>query len=89
MAAAPEGEGTEGSSDPKGRLRWAAYRRVNFMLAHAGMTLTVAGVSPNSPEVQAIRRALRAVNVAGGIEEARKEEGRVNAPGGQRFEKSA
>src|SRR5579862_7790675 len=65
----------EGGASPKpeeGRRLWAAYRRVNWLLAHAGMTLTSAGVPPDSPEVQAIRRALRAVNIAGGIENERK-----------------
>ena len=49
------------------------------------LALTLAGVSPHSPEVQAIRRALRAVNLAGGIEKERKEEGRVYPAGGPRF----
>jgi hypothetical protein len=82
-----------GSPDPGenagGRRRWAAYRRANFMIAHAGITLTSAGVSPNSPEVQAIRRALRALNQASGLDLERKEANGVNAAGGPRFEKSA
>ena len=53
------------------------------------MTLTAAGVSPNSPEVQAIRRALRAVNQASGLDRERKEVNDVNAAGGTRYEKSA
>ena len=71
------------------RRRSAAYRRANWMLSGAGVTLTLAGVSPHSPEVQAIRRALRVVNVAGGIEKQRKEEPRVYPAGGPRFGKSA
>jgi hypothetical protein len=89
MTAVPEAEGPEGSEDPKGRRRWAAYRRANWMLSGAGITLTLAGVPANSPEVQAIRRALRAVNLAGGIENERKEERRVHPAGGPRFGKSA
>ena len=73
----------------KGRRQWAAYRRANWMLSGAGVTLTLAGVSPDSPEVQAIRRALRAVNLAGGIEKERKEEDRVYPAGGPRFGKTA
>jgi hypothetical protein len=70
----------------EGRRQWAAYRRANFMIAHAGITLTSAGVSPHSPEVQAIRKALRAVNLAGGIENERKEgSNRVYPAGGPRF----
>ena len=88
MTAVAEGDAPEGSSDPKGRRRWAAYRRANWMLAGAGVTLTLAGVPANSPEVQAIRRALRAVNQAGGIESERKEERRAYPAGGPRFGKS-
>jgi hypothetical protein len=55
------------------------------MLAGAGVTLTLAGVPANSPEVQAIRRALRAVNLAGGIENERKEVSRVHPAGGPRY----
>jgi hypothetical protein len=84
----------DGGEPEEGRRMWAAYRRANFMIAHAGITLTSAGVSPNSPEVQAIRKALRALNQASGLDGERKEENRVNAAGGPRygtgpFEKSA
>ena len=82
----------EGGASPKpeeGRRLWAAYRRVNWLLGHAGMTLTSAGVPPDSPEVQAIRRALRAVNIAGGIETERKEASRGHPAGGPRFGKTA
>jgi hypothetical protein len=54
------------------------------MLAHAGITLTSAGVSPHSPEVQAIRKALRALNQASGPDLERKEANGVNAAGGPR-----
>jgi hypothetical protein len=33
-------------SHENGRRQWAAYRRVNWLLVHAGMTLTSAGVPP-------------------------------------------
>lgn len=89
MTAVSEAEGPEGSHDSKAGPRWAAYRRVNWLLAHAGMTLTSAGVPASSPEVQAIRRALRAVNLASGIESERKEESRAHPAGGPRFGKSA
>ena len=89
MTLVPEsGDSPSHEKRPTG-ARWAAYRRANFMLAHAGITLTSAGVSPNSPEVQAIRKALRALNQASGLDLERKEANSVNAAGGPRFEKSA
>ena len=56
-----------------GALLLAAYRRANLLLSGAGVTLALAGVSPRSPVVSAIQAALRAVNLAGGIEAPRKE----------------
>ena len=86
MTATREDDGPSREKGPAGpRRRWAAYQRANWMLSGAGITLTLAGVSPHSPEVQAIRRALRAVNVAGGIEKERKEGLRAYPPGGPRF----
>ena len=62
-------------SDPHAeeRRRIAAYRRANLLLSGAGVTLALAGVSPRSPVILAIARALRAVNEAGGLEAPRKE----------------
>jgi hypothetical protein len=68
--SAPQPSGREGR---KGGRRWAAYRRANWLLTGAGITLALAGVPPGSPEVQAIRRALRAVNQASGLDRERKE----------------
>ena len=94
MTAVAEGDESNPSKPRAGGRRQSAYRRANFMLAHAGITLTSAGVSPNSPEVQAIRKALRALNQASGLDLERKEANGVNAAGGPRygagpFEKSA
>ena len=55
------------------RRRLAAFRRANLLLSGAGVTLALVGVSPRSPVIEAIARALRAVNEAGGIEKPRKE----------------
>jgi hypothetical protein len=55
------------------RRRLAAYRRANLLLSGAGVTLALAGVPPRSPVIGAIQAALRAVNVAGGIEVPKKE----------------
>jgi len=71
------------------RRRRAAYQRANWLLSGAGVTLTLSGVPPGSPEVQAIRRALRAVNQASGLDLERKEEHRVHAAGGPRSPKKA
>jgi hypothetical protein len=88
-AVAPE-EGPREEPHEKGRRQWAAYRRANLLLSGAGVTLALAGVSPRSPVMEAIRRALRAVNLAGGIENERKEgSNRVHPAGGPRFGKSA
>lgn len=54
-----------------------AYRLANRLIVGAGLTLAGAGVAKDAPELKALRLALRAVNVAGGIEEAppREQEG--------------
>lgn len=46
-----------------------AYRQANRLIVGAGLTLAAAGVAKDAPELKALRLALRAVNVAGGIEE--------------------
>jgi hypothetical protein len=69
--------------------RREAYRTANRLLTSAGIALALEGVRPHAPELEAIRRALRAVNVAGGIEIPRKEgEKRAFIPGGGRFPKA-
>jgi hypothetical protein len=65
--------------------RRRAYRTANRLMTSAGITLALAGVRPSAPEMEAIRRALRAVNIAGGIEQPRKEVVRVYPAGGRRF----
>ena len=47
-----------------------AYRMANRLIVGAGITLAAAGVAKDAPELKALRLALRAVNVAGGIQEA-------------------
>jgi len=64
--------------------RRRAYRRVNLLLTGAGLTLALAGVPPRAPEMEAIRRALRAVNLAGGIEGPLQEDVHVQFPSGPR-----
>ena len=59
------------------RRRIAAYRRANLLLSGAGVTLALAGISPRSPAIAAIQTALREVNIAGGIEQPRKEVARA------------
>lgn len=61
-----------------------AYRVANGLLSQAGIVLALSGVRPLAPEMEAIRRALRAVNYAGGIE-SRKEAPSDFIPGGKRF----
>jgi hypothetical protein len=58
------------------------------MLTGAGVTLALAGVPPGSLEVQAIRRALRALNQASGLSRERKGVSHAH-PGKPRFEKNA
>jgi hypothetical protein len=86
MTAVLSGEEPEPQA---GRRRLAAYKRANWLLSGAGVTLTLAGVPPGSPEVQAIRRALRAVNQASGLDLERNEVNRVHTPGGGRFPRRA
>lgn len=45
-----------------------AYRQANRLIVSAGLTLAGAGVAKDAPELKALRLALRAVNVAGGME---------------------
>lgn len=47
-----------------------AYRLANRLIVGAGLTLAAAGVKKEAPELKALRLALRAVNVAGGIQPA-------------------
>jgi hypothetical protein len=69
--------------------RQRAYRTANRLITSAGLALGFVGVRPNAPEMEALRRALRAVNFAGGIEQPRKEAVRAFPPGGGRFPRSA
>lgn len=75
----------------RARVREVAYHTVNRLLTSAGLALALAGISPRSAEVEAIRRALRAVNIAGGIEPvvSAKEAIRAFPPRGGRFPRSA
>jgi len=77
------------SQDHGARRRRRAYEQANWMLTGAALTLTLAGTPADSPEVQAIGRALRLVNLAGGIEAPHKEVTRVYPPGGSRSPKRA
>ncbi len=63
---------TEEGPNPQesARKRQSAYRLANRLIVGAGITLAGAGVAKDAPELKALRLALRAVNVAGGIEEA-------------------
>ena len=65
--------------------RRRAYRTAIRLLTSAGIDLALAGVRPSAPEMEAIRRALRAVNYAGGTLQPKKEVLRAFAPGGRRF----
>ncbi len=81
-------------SDPVDRERRAeerrrAYRTANRLITSAGVALALTGARPQAPEMEALRRALRAVNFAGGIEKPRKEAVRAFPPGGGRFPRSA
>lgn len=68
--------------------RQAAYRQANRLIVGAGLTLAAAGVAREAPELKALRLALRAVNVAGGIQEPplepQKKEGMKEKPHGFR-----
>ena len=76
------------TQEAEGRRR-TAYRTANRLLTSAGIALALEGIRPNAPEMEAIRRALRAVNYAGGLERPRKEASRAFIPGGSRFPRSA
>lgn len=65
--------------------RRRAYRAANRLITSAGVALALAGVRPRAPEMEALRRALRAVNYAGEIEKPRKEAPSDFVPGGGRF----
>lgn len=65
--------------------RRRAYQTANRLITSAGLALALAGVRTQAPEMEALRRALRAVNFAGGIEKPRKEAPRDFVPGGGRF----
>jgi len=73
MTALAQEDGPSRENSPAGARRRAAYQRANWLLSGAGITLTLAGVPPGSPEVQAIRRALRLLNEASGLEKGRHE----------------
>jgi hypothetical protein len=65
-----------------------AYRQANRLIVGAGLTLAAAGVKKDAPELKALRLALRAVNVAGGIEPSKSEvpaEAVKEIPHGYRF----
>ena len=79
----------EGDAREAERSRQTAYRTANRLITSAGLALALAGVRPQAPEMEALRRALRAVNYAGGIEKPRKEAVRAFSPGGGRFPRSA
>jgi len=81
-------------SDPVDRERHAeerrrAYRTANRLITSAGVALALTGVRSQAPEMEALRRALRAVNYAGGIEKPGKEAVRAFPSGGGRFPRSA
>jgi hypothetical protein len=78
-------EGPEEKTEDRRR----AYRAANRLISSAGVTLALSGIPPQAPEMEAIRRALRAVNFAGGIENPRKEAVRVFPPGARRFGRNA
>ena len=69
--------------------RRKAYRVANGLLSQAGIALALSGIRPLAPEMQAIRRALRAVNAAGGIRSERKEVVRAYPAASRRFDRNA
>jgi hypothetical protein len=73
----------------KAEARREAYRTANRLITSAGISLALCGVRPSAPEMEAIRRALRAVNAAGGIPKDRKEIARAFHPTSRRFDRSA
>lgn len=60
--------------------RRAAYRQANRLIVSAGGLLASWGVPPNSPEIQAIRFAIRAVNQAGGIGKPESRDSQIRDP---------
>jgi len=73
----------------KAEARRAAYRTANQLLSSAGITLALVGIRPQAPEMEAIQRAFRAVNAAGGIRRERKEVARAYPAASRRFDRSA
>jgi hypothetical protein len=71
------------------QARREAYRTANRLISSAGISLALSGVRPGAPEMEAIRRALRAVNAAGGIPNDRKEVARAFHPSSRRFDRNA
>lgn len=69
--------------------RRKAYRVANGLLSQAGIVLALSGIRPQAPEMEAIRRALRAVNAAGGIRSERKEVARAYPAASRRFDRNA
>ena len=69
--------------------RRKAYRVANGLLSQAGIVLELSGIRPLAPEMEAIRRALLAVNAAGGIRSERKEVARAHPPASRRFDRNA
>lgn len=79
----------EGEAQEAEQSRKLAYRTANRLITSAGLALALTGVRRHAPEMEALRRALRAINYAGGIEQPRKEAVRAFSPGGGRFPRSA
>jgi hypothetical protein len=84
-----EKESDPASRNSAARKREEAYRTANRHLTSAGIVLALAGVRPRAPEMEALRRALQAVNLAGGLEKPRKEAVRAFLPNGSRYPKTA
>ncbi|HEX7897830.1 MAG TPA: hypothetical protein VF950_08730 [Planctomycetota bacterium] len=51
--------------------RGTAYQAANWHIVRAGLLMAGSGVPKDAPEMRALAAALRAVNQAGGIEEAK------------------
>lgn len=69
--------------------RRKAYQVANGLLSQAGIVLALSGIRPLAPEMAAIRRALRAVNAAGGIRSEIKEVVRAYPAASRRFGRNA
>lgn len=89
MSGPLEAETLERERREKERERILAYRTANRLVTSAGLALVLAGVQPRAPELEALRQALRAINLAGGIEAPRKEETHVFPSGAGRCPRSA